>query len=143
MIVTTQGAQDHVRVWDLIAEATGIERWRNEAATAVRELGGDAAAVELVRLGVSELLSNVVKHAKADPRCQLVVERDGENVRVQVLDCSTDVPAITVPDWDAESGRGLWLLQAMAADWGYLCLAGGKSVWFTGRLVRNSSEAAA
>jgi serine/threonine-protein kinase RsbW len=117
-----------VRVWDLTAQAHTIERWRNEAATAVAVQGGDGEAVELARLAVSELLSNVVKHV-SDPRCQLVVECQDGFVRLKVLDRSTAVPAITVPDWRAESGRGLWLLQALAPDWGYICHPGGKSVW--------------
>jgi anti-sigma regulatory factor (Ser/Thr protein kinase) len=140
---TKHTAEGYLRAWYLVAHGRDIERWRNEAAAVVKALGGDAAAVELVRLGVSELLSNVIKHVKTDRSCELVVERDGDHVRVQVLDCSTAVPAITVPDWDTESGRGLWLLGEMAADWGYICLPGGKSVWFTCRLMASTPEAAA
>ncbi|GAA1935400.1 hypothetical protein GCM10009716_48030 [Streptomyces sodiiphilus] len=141
MTVTTHESEDDTCAWGLTAHPRTIERWRNKAAAAVAAQGGDRSAVDLARLAASELLSNVVKHV-ADPRCRLVVECGGGFARLQVLDRSTAVPAIRVPDWDAESGRGLWLLHSTAADWGYVCFPGGKSVWIRFPLTGGREEAA-
>lgn len=140
--VTVQVAEgDEVHIWALTARPQTIERWRAVAAEAVAGLGGDQDAVMLARLGVSELLSNVIKHV-ADRRCQLVIAREGDHFRVTVRDRSPAAPAVTVPDWDAESGRGLWLLREMARDCGYTLLRGGKAVWLSHPLATMSEVAA-
>jgi serine/threonine-protein kinase RsbW len=110
------------------------------AAEVVTRLGGDHEAVAVARLGVSELLSNVVKHV-ADPRCLLVIAGEGSDFRITVRDRSTAAPAVTRPAWDSDSGRGLWLLREMARDLGYTCFPGGKAVWFRCPL-RSLSEVA-
>ncbi|TNM33682.1 ATP-binding protein [Streptomyces sedi] len=122
-----EGAEKYT--WDLTAAPQTIERWRARAAETVALLGGDQDAVALTRLGVSELLSNVAKHV-TDPRCVLIVGRETDGFRVTVRDRSPHPPAMTIPDWDAESGRGLWLLAEMVRDWGYSRIPGGKAVWF-------------
>ncbi|GAA3889304.1 ATP-binding protein [Streptomyces sedi] len=116
--------------WQLVAQVREIERWRAVVAAVVTRLGGDAEAVELARLGVSELLCNVVKHVQHDPRCELKITREGETIRVSVDDNSRHEPKIGMPDWSSESGRGLWLLGEMVQDWGFSPRGGGKSVWF-------------
>ncbi len=141
MNVAAQAAEEYTQSWNLVVRARAIGRWRNEAAVVVKELGGDRDAVGLARLAVSELLSNVVKHV-GDPRCELRVECAAGFVRLQVRDRSMAVPAITVPDWAAESGRGLWLLQTVAPNWGYICFPGGKSVWVRFPLRASRQEAA-
>ncbi|MBB0246317.1 ATP-binding protein [Streptomyces alkaliphilus] len=115
--------------WDITASAGDIERWRDEAGRTVRWRGGDADAVSVIRLGVSELLSNVVKHA-GDPRCRLELHHVGPTVRVRLFDHCARVPMVTVPDWDAEGGRGLWLLREMTGALGCTRVPGGKWVWF-------------
>lgn len=115
--------------WELDVTARGIAWWRRQAAEAVRALGGDAEAVGVVRLGVSELLSNVVRHV-ADARCRVEVEGSGTDVVVTVYDRSPLPPVVSEPDWDAERGRGLWLLREMVTGFGYTRVGGGKAVWF-------------
>ncbi|MCK1796908.1 ATP-binding protein [Streptomyces sp. XM4193] len=119
---------------ELVAQPSGIEFWRRQVAHLVRELGGDPGAVAVARLGVSELLSNVCKHV-GDRRCRLEVEREGAGVCVRLFDRSPQVPAVRVPRWDAEEGRGLWLLREMADALGYTCVPDGKWVWFRCLLV--------
>ncbi|MBU7598566.1 ATP-binding protein [Streptomyces sp. P38-E01] len=115
--------------WELRIRPEDLESWRRQVAHVVRELGGDYGAVAVARLGVSELLSNVCKHV-GDRRCRLEVEREGAGVRVRLFDRSPQVPAVRVPTWDAEEGRGLWLLREMADALGYTCTPDGKWVWF-------------
>ncbi|ONK10065.1 ATP-binding protein [Streptomyces sp. MP131-18] len=137
-VVTVQGiAEREVYSWRLTACPGSVARWRRVAAETVAMLGGDQDAVALARLGLSELLSNVVKHV-ADRRCLLVIAAEGENLRVTVQDRSVEVPAVMNPRTDEECGRGLWLLREMAKDLGYICLPGGKAVWFRCPLVRGS-----
>ncbi|QKV67919.1 ATP-binding protein [Streptomyces harbinensis] len=121
----------------LLADATSIERWRWKVCEVVRDWGGSAGAMDLVRLGVSELLSNVVKHVP-DPRCYVRVLLIGGEVTVQVFDRSRKLPVVgEVPDWDAESGRGLRMLREMASGFGceHTRHGDGKIVWFSCDLV--------
>ncbi|MCE7081007.1 ATP-binding protein [Streptomyces sp. ST2-7A] len=130
--VGRRGRVPHPRAasgWDITASAGDIERWRDEAGRLVRGRGGDADAVGVIRLGISELLSNVVKHA-GDPRCRLEVHHVGATVRVRLFDRCARVPVVTVPDWDAEGGRGLWLLREMTGALGCTRVPDGKWVWF-------------
>ncbi|WP_326839482.1 ATP-binding protein [Streptomyces olivaceus] len=94
---------------------------------------GLAELSDAVELGVTELLANVVRHVP-DRRCTLLLLRqaDGAGVRAEVSDGSPRFPLRTahVSD-DAECGRGLVLLDAVADRWGAVPGAeGGKTVWF-------------
>ncbi|MBW1599434.1 ATP-binding protein [Streptomyces sp. JJ38] len=142
MFVTTQDDEyQDVYSWALIASAQDIAKWRRLAAEAVARLGGDREAQVLASLGVSELLSNIIKHVP-DKACRLAVRAMDAWVYVHVFDTSRQVPAMTRPSWDAESGRGLWLLNSMVPTWGYECRADGKAVWFRVPLVRKVEVAA-
>lgn len=125
--------------WELRVRSQELEHWRDQVGCVLKELGGDASAVAVARLGVSELLSNVCKHV-GDRRCRLVVEREGVSVCVRLFDRSPQVPAVRVPAWDAEEGRGLWLLREMADELGYTCTPGGKWVWFRCRVPQQACE---
>ncbi|MEU4490671.1 ATP-binding protein [Streptomyces purpurascens] len=86
---------------------------------------------DAVELGVTELLANVVRHVP-DRRCTLLLLRQPHGVRVEVSDGSDRLP-VPPPrqDPDAENGRGLLLLDAMADKWGVsVWREGGKTVWF-------------
>ncbi|MDT0269053.1 ATP-binding protein [Streptomyces sp. DSM 44915] len=138
MAVAVRSIECQARGWSLTASAAGIEHRRRQTAVLLQEWGATQRAVEMARLGVSELLSNVVKHA-VSRRCSLRVSRIGADAVVQVFDQSKDLPVIERPDWMAEGGRGLWLLREMADGFGYMpkpytsCsgLALGKVVWFS------------
>ncbi|MFD8570084.1 ATP-binding protein [Streptomyces sp. NPDC059639] len=86
-------------------------------------------------LGVTELLSNVVRHvpgARAEVR--LRHDPDAGVVHAEVTDGGPQLadrtPELTDPY--AENGRGLAIVAAVAAKWGVQPLAppGGKTVWF-------------
>lgn len=128
----------HDQSWSLTARAEEIERWRRAVGSVLTSWDASRGAVELARLGVSELLANVVKHT-ADHRCCLRLLRVGVDVLVQVFDESKQLPVVRAPDWCSEGGRGLWLLREMADGFGYMPMpfrAGasyrlGKVVWFS------------
>ncbi|SOD62427.1 serine/threonine-protein kinase RsbW [Streptomyces zhaozhouensis] len=114
--------------WLLTARREDLARFRRLAALAMREWEQPQAVTEVVLHGVTELLSNVARHVP-DPHCRLDLGWDGESVRVAVHDRLSTLPTITLPDWTAEAGRGLWLLREMADELGFETTAEGKVVW--------------
>jgi anti-sigma regulatory factor (Ser/Thr protein kinase) len=114
--------------WPLTARREDLARFRRLAAAAMREWGQPQQVAEVVLHGVTELLSNVARHV-ADPRCTLELALVGDAVEVAVHDRSPALPTVTLPDWTAEEGRGLWLLREMADDFGYTPADEGKRVW--------------
>ncbi|MEU6947858.1 ATP-binding protein [Streptomyces sp. NPDC046316] len=74
-------------------------------------------------LAVSELVGNVVQHAAAATgRMRVAVSRGEGWLCLQVTDCAAALPRLPEPaaevDPDAEGGRGLLLIQLMAAELG-------------------------
>ncbi|GAB2889604.1 ATP-binding protein [Streptomyces mayteni] len=126
----------HVYGWSLVARAQEIELWRRMVGDVFREWGASTSAVEVGRLGVTELLSNIIRHVER-PQCYLRVIRIGGEAVVQVFDQSPEFPVIGRPEWDAEAGRGLWLLREMADRFGWEATRPrrGKIVWFACRLT--------
>jgi anti-sigma regulatory factor (Ser/Thr protein kinase) len=89
---------------------------------------------EVARLLVSELVTNAVQHSHS--------RRPGGSVTVVILDVpgglrvevADEGSARSVPvvrdDPLATHGRGLFLVQSLADDWGYLRDDDGTTVWF-------------
>ncbi|WP_368732968.1 ATP-binding protein [Streptomyces alkaliphilus] len=125
--------------WDLTVEVRELATWRRLVTGVVARLGGDEEAGRIAGIGLSELLGNVIKHVQ-NRACRLVIRAVGAWVYIHLHDTSHRVPAMTTPAWDAESGRGLWLLNSMVGEWGYTCRAEGKDVWFRVPLVNGNQE---
>ena len=100
---------------------------------------------EVAVLLVSELVTNAVTHGDdgtgrgarggtgGGPTVTMLVRCSGGELRVEVHDQSRDMPvpvSLEVPE-DSETGRGLMLVDTLAADWGYYRTPGGKAVYFT------------
>jgi PAS domain S-box-containing protein len=81
-----------------------------------------------IELLASELVTNVIRHA-ASP-FTVIVRYDGQVVRVEVGDGSRARPEARSPGSDEEAGRGLVLVDALAAEWGVVPTVAGKRVWF-------------
>jgi anti-sigma regulatory factor (Ser/Thr protein kinase) len=81
----------------------------------------DASVAFDVRLLVSELVTNSVKHAQVteEDSVYLDVHVDERHVRVEVRDSGPgfEPPAIAPPD-DADEGWGLFLVEQLADEWG-------------------------
>ena len=92
----------------------------------LEECGASSCEHEAV-LVVSELVTNVVRHANTDIR--LHAEWDAATLRVEVRDGSSILPAIA--DLADEHGCGLRLVQQLASSWGVELRDDGKAVWFT------------
>jgi hypothetical protein len=87
----------------------------------------------------SELATNAVIHARAPFRVE--VANTGQGVRVAVHDPSPGVPALRPPAEVTAHGRGLRIVDAVAALWGVEPIAeGGKEVWFELRVTDENSR---
>lgn len=100
---------------------------------------GMAGHVDNVTLVVSEMLSNALRHGLChspvgrpvtDRPVWLGLLRQGGAVLCTVSDPSAEVPVLREPDYLAESGRGLHLIDSLSESWGWTIPdAMGKSVW--------------
>lgn len=88
---------------------------------------GAVGALDDVLLVSSELVTNAVR-ATGSVAVQLRIA--GPSLYVEVWDGVPGVPEVRPLDGDAEGGRGLRLVEALATRWG-VCRpqAGGKVVW--------------
>lgn len=99
---------------------------RTFVATALRRWDLETLVVD-AELLTSELVTNAVLHARSDVTVTVAVA-DG-TAEIGVTDTSVAPPT---PRWaasSAEGGRGLKLVDSVAADWGVVYLATGKQVW--------------
>jgi anti-sigma regulatory factor (Ser/Thr protein kinase) len=85
------------------------------------------SVVESAALVVSELITNVVLHARTAVEMRL--HRRGDLVRIEVADHSPTLPRLRRFTGQAATGRGLQLVEAMGSAWGVDSKSGGKVVW--------------
>lgn len=84
--------------------------------------------VDDVLLVVSELVNNAVTHASG--ACELRISISPLSVRVEVSDEGPGTPDPLPPSATRNHGRGLHLVDALTAAWGFEPIAGnGKLVW--------------
>ncbi|MDQ1708778.1 MAG: hypothetical protein QOG49_163 [Frankiaceae bacterium] len=79
----------------------------------------------------TELVTNAVVHAGTD--VEIVIEAMDDAVVVSVSDryAARALPSVVAPPPEtSEGGRGLWLVQSIAARWGVEHWPTGKRVWF-------------
>ncbi len=85
---------------------------------------------ETVELMVSELATNCIRHVNAS--FEVSVEHTGDSFHVEVRDEGGGRPAMRSPSPEDVSGRGLRIVDLLAARWGVRYDANaGKTVWFT------------
>lgn len=89
----------------------------------------DSDAAGTAELLLTEVVTNVVVHARTASTVRLLAT-DGL-VCVEVQDASPAPLRRRRPDpAEAESGRGLPLVESLASTWGWQRVEGGKIVWF-------------
>jgi anti-sigma regulatory factor (Ser/Thr protein kinase) len=107
------------------------------------------ALLDGVELVVSELVTNALRYAlPADPAAapdgavRLSLVRWSTRVVCAVRDPSRRGPVAKEPDFVAESGRGLHLVESFSETWGWHPLTGtGKVVWALFRLPAEEETA--
>lgn len=88
--------------------------------------------IDQTALGVTELLTNVHRHAQPDKSCTVEIELLLERLTVSVHDHDPRLPTLRDADDSSTSGRGLALIAAVSESWGVRPRDGaGKVVWFT------------
>jgi DNA-binding NarL/FixJ family response regulator len=111
----------------LAAEPASVSRARQFLRRTLREWNLDLL-LDDAQIVVSELVTNAVTHARSAPELRLSL--NGSTVRVEVRDDGTGTPEPRPPTEDAEHGRGMHLVAALAAAWGMeLPQDDGKVVW--------------
>jgi anti-sigma regulatory factor (Ser/Thr protein kinase) len=90
----------------------------------------DREVTETALLLVSELVTNAIRHGAPPVRLSLRLERD--RLRVEVADGSPALPELGRSGPDQIGGRGLRIVQLLAARWGASASPRrlGKTVWF-------------
>jgi anti-sigma regulatory factor (Ser/Thr protein kinase) len=110
------------------AEARSVKRVRDFVAEVHGEALG-AEALYLAQTVAGELATNAVRYG----RTETVVVRTYESAEgpvIEVVDRGCRMPELRGPSEDATSGRGLWIVEMLAARWGCTPPAGGeKVVW--------------
>jgi anti-sigma regulatory factor (Ser/Thr protein kinase) len=111
------------RRFDPAARSVGAAR--SFVRTCIEDLDLDHDAAVLL---TSELVSNAVVHAHTP--FEVSVTATPERVRVAVADDDRSDVQVLTPPMDAEHGRGLALVAALASAWGTDLTSSGKTVWF-------------
>jgi anti-sigma regulatory factor (Ser/Thr protein kinase) len=89
--------------------------------------GYGGSFMEDAQLVVTELASNAVVHARS--AFSVAARPEPFGLRISVHDASAVTPTVRQDDRMALSGRGLRLVEAIAADWGVDITPDGKVVW--------------
>lgn len=76
----------------------------------------------------TELVTNAVIHARS--AVSVTVRRGVERLRIEVADTGPGALRFRGARDDAQTGRGLQLLEAIASSWGTSAFEAGKLVWF-------------
>jgi anti-sigma regulatory factor (Ser/Thr protein kinase) len=97
-------------------------------------LGPGHPCTEVAVLLVSELFSNSLRYSRSGApggTVTVTVTAGGGIVRVEVTDRSgPGVPHLCRDDGDTEGGRGLGLVEVLAARWGWRRSGGRTVTWF-------------
>ncbi|MFI1354293.1 ATP-binding protein [Streptomyces sp. NPDC020898] len=88
--------------------------------------------IDRASLGVTELLTNVHRHAQPDKLCTVEIEVLLDRLTVSVHDHDPRFPELREADPTATCGRGLAMVAAVSESWGVRPDGeSGKVVWFT------------
>ena len=119
------------RGFDHTAESVMLAR--RFVSDAIKGVPADIA--ETVSLMTSELASNCIRHTEVG--FEVAVTRTAGEIRVEATDSSAGEPTLRSPAPTDPSGRGLQIIDMLAADWGVeRVTGGGKTVWFCVTLPR-------
>lgn len=113
--------------WTFPPTAVSVRRARHQARTQM-ERWGLGRYGEVVKLLVSELVTNAIRYGRGQIQVTMCVE-DGV-LRCGVEDESAEPPRMRDLSWDAERGRGMHLVDMLACRWGTESTHLGKIVWF-------------
>jgi len=118
-----------------IADCSGLLLdGRPECAGQAREAVNQAChglardVVDIAQVLTGELVTNAIKYGSG--LIYVEVSRSSDRVRVSVDDESPELPRYPRPGVLGANGRGLMLVEYLAARWGVNASERGKRVWF-------------
>jgi anti-sigma regulatory factor (Ser/Thr protein kinase) len=143
MAIMTTGASDATADLATMAGATVLASLTipgrpdrvSEARAFVRKaVGADNPVADTAVLLTSEIVTNAVMHSdsrRAGGSVTVLMIETAGGLRVEVADDGSDLSAPVVRgDVYASDGHGLYLVQALADQWGYVREETGTTVWF-------------
>jgi serine/threonine-protein kinase RsbW len=120
-------------------EALSISVIRRALGDALCGLGIAEDCVGDILVAASEACTNVVLHAESTAGFEVVALIDGDSCVIKILDKGSGFPTETdgnLPEWDAESGRGIAIMRALVDDVSFdTDLAQGTAVYLRKRLT--------
>src|SRR5262249_46219862 len=130
---------------ELPAELTSARQARSAVRRALTAWGMDHLSDD-AELLASELVANAAEHGDGKP-ISLALRRHAEpgghpGITCEVTDTSPAMPRRIEADPDAERGRGLAIVAALAQSTGVRATNGGKTTWFTLALTERVHQAA-
>jgi anti-sigma regulatory factor (Ser/Thr protein kinase) len=122
---------DRLVLLDLLLpdDARSVGMARRSLTSVLRLWGAQDEALERGELLTSEVFTNATKYGGGES-IRLLAVRQGELARIEVHDLSPRLPEQRHADDYDESGRGCFLVEALAASTGAYATASGKAVWF-------------
>jgi anti-sigma regulatory factor (Ser/Thr protein kinase) len=113
-------------------EPSSVGEARQRLAEFLRDVPDDIRT--LATLLVSELVTNAVRHASTP--FSLRADMTAVVIRVEVADGTAEPPVVRHPSAAEATGRGMWIVNELAEEWGYEPVPDGKLVWFELALVQ-------
>jgi serine/threonine-protein kinase RsbW len=128
--VDSRRLTDQERRWELELPAeVGSPRRARELVYLAAEAWGQPELGLAAGLCATELVTNVLVHTHCQA-CRLVVRYESDWLYIEVHDDSPMLPAKSSEPPEAEHGRGLQIVDAVASEWGVAAeVHSGKSVW--------------
>ncbi|MFH8463016.1 SpoIIE family protein phosphatase [Streptomyces sp. NPDC017991] len=117
--------EDRMAAWPLPKDPKAAGQARRHVRGQLADWGLDDL-VPTTELLVSELVGNVVRHAKGPVRLRLLY---GAELICEVFDGSLTMPRIRRASESDEGGRGLQLVRALSERWGVRYTRTGKCIW--------------
>jgi anti-sigma regulatory factor (Ser/Thr protein kinase) len=119
----------HRAVFTGDAQTATVAEARRWARGVLAAWDADELEWELSQL-LTEVVTNAVLHAGTALRVVLEQDAASGRLRCEVTDGSPARPRVRYHSAEATTGRGLQLLESVAASWGVQPVTAGKTVWF-------------
>ncbi|WP_351225838.1 SpoIIE family protein phosphatase [Streptomyces sp. NPDC002133] len=116
---------DRIASWTFPPEPLSVREARRAAHGRLEEWGLEEHA-PVVDLVVSELATNVIRHATGPIRLRLILDR---TLTVEVRDDADTAPHLRHARLQDEGGRGLFLVASLTRHWGTRYEENGKIIW--------------